>query len=73
MRLDHLLSKEHHPSKDGMEPAARGCRVGVLIGGDTGEHLVPATADSFLVLPPFWGCGTVWGLVRLVGVVWTPC
>ncbi len=39
-----------------MEPAARGCRVGVLVGGDTGEHLVPATADPFLVLPP----GGVW-------------
>ena len=37
MRLDHLLSKEHHPPKGGMGPAARGCRVGVLNGGDTGK------------------------------------
>ena len=37
MRLDHLLSKEHLHPKGCKEPAARGCRVGVLNGGDTGE------------------------------------
>jgi hypothetical protein len=37
VRLDHLLSREHHPPGwGGMEPAARACRVGVLVGGDTG-------------------------------------
>jgi hypothetical protein len=54
VRLDHLLSKEHHPSKDGMEPAARGCRVGVLNGGDTGEFFpgngrVPASTATSVV------------------------
>ena len=38
MRLDHLLSKEHHPVKAGMEPTTPACGVGVLKGGDTGEN-----------------------------------
>lgn len=38
-----------------MEPAARGCRVGVLVGGDTGEFFL-ATAGVFLVQLP---CGVV--------------
>ncbi|MBQ1046851.1 hypothetical protein KBX03_30590, partial [Micromonospora sp. C72] len=36
-RLDHLLSKEHHPPKGGMEPAPPECGGGVLNGGDTGK------------------------------------
>ena len=36
MRLDHLLSKEHLPTKVGQEPTAPECGVGVLNGGDTG-------------------------------------
>jgi hypothetical protein len=39
VRLDHLLSKEHLPSKDGLEPVLPECGGGVLDGGDTGESV----------------------------------
>ena len=71
MRLDHLLSKEHLPAKAGEEPAAPGCGVGVLDGGDTGESS-PTTAIRGLVQPPFSFGGWVGGNgigVRLVVAV----
>lgn len=65
MRLDHLLSKEHLPTKVGKEPAARECRVGVLDGGDTGEFF-PGNGRVLLVRPSF---GVVWSgdVMRLGG------
>jgi len=48
-----------------MEPAARECRVGVLIGGDTGEHFL-WQRPIFLVLHGLRaGRGTALWLVRL--------
>ena len=52
--------------KAGEEPAASGCGVGVLDGGDTGE-LVPATAGHLVHTCERGGTG----LVRLVWVMGT--
>ena len=61
MRLDHLLSKEHLTPKGVEEPAACGCWVGVLVGGDTGGVSIgngwPAEYRRFLV--GWWGKGGV--------------
>ena len=70
MRLDHLLSKEHLTPKGVEEPACRGCRWGVLIGGDTGEvgagsgHR-PSTASGLVLSGVGFGCVERW-VVRLV-------
>jgi hypothetical protein len=71
VRLDHLLSKEHHSAvMAGMEPAppdaVSECGGGVLIGGDTGKSCSPATAN-FPSTVTFGGVERCCGLVRLVG------
>ena len=40
--------------KAGQEPAARGCRVGVLDGGDTGEFF-PGNGRGSSSTATFWG------------------
>jgi hypothetical protein len=64
VRLDHLLSKEHHPSKGGMEPALPVRGGGVLDGGDTGEFFV-GNGWILLVQPPVCGVVGAGGSVRL--------
>ena len=77
MRLDHLLSKERLAvGGGGQRPAVRVCRVGVLVGGDTGElDLVRSGGVS----TAWWCCGAggwesvagVW-LVMVVGTLLGP-
>lgn len=57
MRLDHLLSKEHLPTKVGKEPALPACGGGVLDGGDTGEFFF-GNGRGNLVQLPFGVVGT---------------
>jgi hypothetical protein len=77
VRLDHLLSKERLAvGGGGQRPAVRVCRVGVLVGGDTGElDLVRSGGVS----TAWWCCGAggwesvagVW-LVMVVGTLLGP-
>jgi hypothetical protein len=57
VRLDHLLSKEHLPTKVGKEPALPECGGGVLNGGDTGEFF-PGNGWGSSSTAIFGWCGT---------------
>lgn len=54
MRLDHLLSKERHPSKGGMEPRLPVLGDGVLIGR---RHWLVGLGSGLMLLYTLFLCG----------------
>lgn len=65
MRLDHLLSKERHPSKGGMEPRLPVLGDGVLIGR---RHWLVGFGSGLMLLYTLSSGGGWKGLMMRLGL-----